>query len=398
MAQVADQKNTTPAGQSESLLASMLRNVRKFLFATKATPDQQLYTSISTCLIILAGIVIILKMYDDSFGYINSIKTKLKVLRNAGMSSLNYLKSPMSPSQLETYFARMRDAGNLSDLEMHSLHTAVIARKAHDAFFEPKLFQSNPAETAMHMATWAFIMAVGSVLMMIAPIFGAFYLLWFIIKYFSYLVKAVAGYWLEVVFKFVIDTIAATVKKVVAEVVNNIVKVLTFGAKKQSISVKMPVFSEYVAKWWKKYVNPLLKNIDDEYGCRIDTGKRKLAKTLGWILLPVKQMYIWYAEIKRYGVDLPFDQFRSIVMEKYPKFVQRNANYADDLTMLDAKFYEYLKRRTTEDHLHKKRGYPLQKSSGVVQSDKFSSPVKSLDFRTSDAPQTLQQSVCEIIK
>ncbi len=362
-------------------------------------PDKRLYIRLSILLILFGCGIICWKIYDDNFGYLGALSTKLKVMKTAGWSSLNLMKKPMSPESLTQYFAAMREAGSLTNLELHGVQVAAAARKAHDAFFTFKVFHFDKAESAAHLATWAFLMGVATVMLYIAPIFLTLYTLWLLLKYFKYWTKAALGYLLEVNFKFIVDWIVAEVKKVFAEIVNMIVKVLTFGIKKgKTVTVSMPKYSDYVKKWYKKYITPVLREIDNEYGCRVDTRKRKIAKALGWILLPVKQIYSWYAMLKRYGLDLPLSEFRDSVMRTYPAFVKVNAQYADNLTELDRKYYEYLRLLQRRGNLSKKQEKLITKAPTKPTPIMKNLALKTLDFRIKNDQISEANEVCDIIK
>lgn len=322
-------------------------------YGVQDRPDLIYLFGVLTCTCIVFVIFKFSYVWDKNFGFLGGIGNKLRVLKRYGMSALT-MQKPMTSTELDNYFSLMRDTVKLSQSDQWNIKRMAVARQAHDAYFTLRPQYRDPVKSISYQAARMVMMFIFQITLQILPYFLAGYLLWALLKYISYWTKATVGFLIEVVFKFLVDWIKAEISKIFAEIVNTIVKALTFGIKKgKTINVTMPSYATYVNAWWKKYIKPLLDNIDDEYGCRVDAAKRALAKALGWILLPLKQIYIWYAKLRKYGLDLPYDAFKDVVLKTYPAYVQQNGKFADDLVDLDKRFYSMLKRNVMRK-AHKK--------------------------------------------
>ncbi len=335
-------------------------------------------------------------VYDRRFGYLGGLKTKIKVFKTMGLSGIFSLKKPMTASQLESYFTSMRQAGKLENVDIWRIKTLAAARQAHDAYFalRPDFKDHNKSlyfQMARLMAVQLFQIAA-----IVMPYFLAGYVIWALLKYFTFWTKASLGFLLEVQYKFIIDWIKAEISKIFAEIVNTIVKILTLGIKKgKAITVSMPTYSTYVNAWWKKYIKPLLDNVDDEYGCRVDEAKRSVAKAVGWIVLPLKTIYTWYLQLKKYGLDLPYDAFKEMVLRLYPQYVEQHGRLADDLAALDKNFYAMLKRDVIRKSRHSEKNTAKHGSTREAASPSGSS-AQSIDLRPSSTEEPIES--CAIIK
>ena len=359
-------------------------------------PDLIYFVTTIILLVILLLSVKFWKVWDDRYGYMGGLSTKLKIFKTLGLNDIFSMKKPMDASQLETYFAGLRQAGKLDNTDIWRIKTMSSARQSHDAYFRLRPnFKDHRKSLLFQMVRLMFVQIM-QIAMIVMPYFLGGYLIWAFLKYFTYWTKATLGFLLEVQYKFIIDWIKAEISKIFADIVNTIVKILTLGIKKgKAINVSMPTYSTYVNNWWKKYIKPLLDNVDDEYGCRVDEAKRSVAMAVGWIVLPLKTIYTWYLQLKKYGLDLPYDVFKEMVLRLYPQYVESNGRLADDLVALDKNFYEFLKRDLTHGR-SSKRHKALLKTNKKSSSKVKASAQQTIDLR-SDINESHEET-CQVIK
>lgn len=342
-------------------------------------PDLIYLFGLLSCTCIVFVIFKLSYVWDKNFGFLGGLGNKLRVWKRFGLSSLS-MQKPMTPVELDKYFSTMRDTVKLSQSEQWNIKRMAVSRQAHDAYYTLRPHYRDPAKSLAYQMARMMMLFIFQIVLQVLPYFLAGYLLWALLKYLSYWTKASLGFLIEVQYKFIVDWIKAEISKIFAEIINVIVKVLTFGIKKgKTVNVTMPSYPNYVNAWWKKYIKPLLDNIDDEYGCRVDAAKRALAKALGWILLPLKQIYIWYAKLRKYGLDLPYDAFKDLVLKAYPLYVQQNGKFADDLVELDKRFYNMLKRDVVKAQRKSKKVVTTPRGTVNPIVDLREQPKKSQD-------------------
>ena len=90
-----------------------------------------------------------------------------------------------------------------------------------------------------------------------------------------------------------------------------------------------PVWSDYGAKWYKTYVQPIFDNINNEYSCRVDETKRSIEHVLSIVFSPLSNLYILLITIKRRLVDVPYRLYSSSTSDYQlnPNLVRDSKNY-----------------------------------------------------------------------
>lgn len=364
-------------------------------YGLQSRPDLVLLFTVLAVIITTIGVNHLLKKWDDKYGYLGGLTTKIKLFHNLGLNRIMSLTKPMNDAQLESYFGLLRQAGQLDKESIWKIKTLASARQAHDAFFQLRPFFRDKTKNVNFMLARVNMLLITKLALIVLPYFLIGYVLWALIKYFKYWTKASTGFLLEVQYKYLISYIVYEISKIFSKIVTVMVKALTLGIVKKTIDIgQQPEYSKYVDAWWKKYVKPLVNDVNHEYGCRIDEAKRATAKAVGMLLLPVKQIYVWYIKLRRYGLDQPFEAFKRTVVTNYPAFVESNGRYADNLQYLDKKFYNLLRKNVE----HAKGFKRLKRSSRKAQVNKaWAGPNKdiSIDLRK---PPEKQQDVCQIIK
>jgi hypothetical protein len=334
--------------------------------------------------------------YDDNIGYLGNVKHQIQLLSKYGYDGVVRLGKPLSDVQLDTFYKKLSELGTLDKRDIIGIRQLSQAKKAHEAFFKPRPFYNNPFDSLHMSGIQQKSLQISSFALQLMYPFLAGFIVWFLMKYFSrYLFPAFAMFWLEVIFSFTIDWIVAEVKKVVADVVNMIVRILTFGLLGGGVSVTMPNFQDYFNRWWNKYIQPMLNEIDDEYSCRFEQKMRYVAKAVQALVTPINKIYSWWFILKSYAIDIPYNEFKTLVLQTYPKFVERNATIADDLVDIDARFFALLKGKLSVPTTPVEETTTTKKTAQKPEMTMFEVP-SIVDNRVT--PLSEARGVCQVVK
>ena len=346
---MSDEEDVSPPEVVKRYLASYLPTSDTFftiiqtLFGIPDRKDTRYLVQICLSVSLVGFVLFAMSWYDDNIGYLGNVKHQIELLSKYGYAGIVRLKNPLSDVQLDTFYKKLSELGTLDKRDIISIKNMSQAKKAHRAFFKPRPFYSNPTDSLQITGIQQKTLQISSLMLQLMYPFLAGFVVWFFMKYFTrYLFRAFAMFWLEVIFAFVIDWIVAEVKKVVADVVNMIVRILTFGLLGGAISVTMPNFKDYWNRWWNSYIQPMLNEIDDEYSCRFEAKMRFVAKAVEALMTPINKIYSWWFIMKSYAIDIPFNEFKELVLRTYPAFVEKNAGIADDLAEIDKRFLALL--------------------------------------------------------
>ena len=370
----------------------------KTLFGIPDRQDTRFLVKITAMLLLVTFALFAIEWYDDNIGYLRNVKHRIQLLNTFGYKNVFRLRNPLSDTQLATFYKKLSDLGTLDKRDVIRIKQISQAKLAHHAYFRPRVFYDNPLD-ALQMTglQQKMLMASSLTLQLMYPfLFG--FIVWFVLKYFTrYLFRAFAMFWLEVIFAFVIDWIVAEVKKVVADVVNMIVKILTFGLVGSAVSVTMPKFQNYWNNWWKKYIQPMINEIDDEYSCRFQAKARYVAAALEALMTPVNKIYSWWFMLKSYAIDIPYNEFKDFVLQTYPSFVERNGRVADGLEELDRRFFEALKGNLRGKRVEKSKSpNSTRKKQQALRANSQISKATIIDNRITDKLTAI--GVCQVVK
>lgn len=368
----------------------------KTLFGIPDRPDTRYLVEISLLASLVAFVIFAIAWYDDNVGYMKSVKHQIELLNAFGYKNVFRLKNPLSDTQLATFYKKLSDLGTLDKRDVIRIKQVSHAKLAHRAYFKPRPFYNNPFDS-LHMTglQQKMLMVSSLSLQLMYPfIFG--FVVWFLLKYCTrYLFRAFAMFWLEVIFAFVIDWIVSEVKKVVAEVVNMVVKILTFGLVGSAVSVTMPNFQDYWNRWWSKYIQPMLNEIDDEYSCRFQAKARYVAAALEALMTPVNKIYSWWFILRTYAIDIPYNEFKELVLNTYPGFVERNARVADRLEEIDKRFLDLLKGNLSRQAVNNKTA-ALKKAQSPPKTTPIPVGPTLIDNRVTN--KLFATDVCQVVK
>ena len=337
---------TAPVNAGTSRIDAFLDyiNVWRPIYFFQSRPDL-LFLLLS--FISVAGVIAILwglDMYDRMYGYLGPVSAHFKAVRELGYKGIAQLRDPTNQVDPAHIYKTIQNAAKLTDAQIVEVKVAMSARKAHDLAFGLHPFHHDPIDDILQTQLKVQTMIGLAVLLSIAWPFVLAYILWFLVKYWKVLFPAAGAFMLEVLMKFLVDTIVAEVKKVMGGVTNSVVKVFTFGRKKSpAVTVTMPVFSDYTDKWYAKYVQPPKDDASNEYTCKVLAKTRFARDAINALTVPFHQMVDWFRRIKARGIDIPFAQFRQLVLDTYPAFVTSHSEYIDDLRVLERKFYKKVK-------------------------------------------------------
>lgn len=370
----------------------------KTLFGIPDRQDTRFLVKITAMLLLVTFALFAIEWYDDNIGYLRNVKHQIQLLNTFGYKNVFRLRNPLSDTQLATFYKKLSDLGTLDKRDVIRIKQISQAKLAHQAYFKPRVFYDNPLD-ALQMTglQQKMLMASSLTLQLMYPfLFG--FIVWFLLKYFTrYLFRAFAMFWLEVIFAFVIDWIVAEVKKVVADVVNMIVKILTFGLVGSAVLVTMPNFQDYWNNWWKKYIQPMINEIDDEYSCRFQAKARYVAAALEALMTPVNKIYSWWFMLKSYAIDIPYNEFKDFVLQTYPSFVERNGRVADRLEELDRRFFEALKGNLRGKRVEKSKSpNSTIKKQQSLRANSQISKATIIDNRITDKLTAI--GVCQVVK
>ena len=300
-------------------------------------------------IISITGVICILwgmDMYDHFFGYLAPLKGHLKLIRELGIKGITQLQDPDNEVHPSNIYKTIQDAAKLSDAQILQVKIAIGARKAHDQYFKIRPFHNDPLDDILQMALKMQLMLVIALILIVMWPFFIGYFWWIVIRFWKVLItRIIPMFFLEVCIKFFMDWIVAEVKKVFAAIINMIIKILTFGmAKGNTIKVTMPEFSGYVNTWWAKYVAPVVNDTRTEYLCKIQAKTKYVRNAIRMLITPYQNLVRWFHRLKARGIDIPFAEFRELVLKSYPGFVTSHAEYVTDLTDLDARFFTHIKK------------------------------------------------------
>ena len=399
---MSDEEDVSPPEVVKNYLVSYLPNSDTFftviqtLFGIPDRKDTRYLVQICLSVSLVGFVLFAISWYDDNIGYLGKVKHQIELLSKYGYAGVVRLKNPLSDVQLDTFYKKLSELGTLDKRDIISIKNLSQAKRAHRAFFKPRPFYSNPFDSLQMSGIQQKTLQVASLTLLLMIPFLAGYVVWFFMKYFTrYLFRAMAMFWLEVIFAFVIDWIVAEVKKVVADVVNMIVRILTFGLLGGAVSVTMPNFKNYWNRWWNNYIQPMLNEINDEYSCRFEAKMRYIAKAVEALMTPINKIYSWWFIMKSYAIDIPYNEFKELVLRTYPAFVERNAGIADDLAEIDKRFLALL-----QGNLGKKLS-TKKKATATVKTSRTSAVVNNglpsiVDNRVT--PSESAMGICQVVK
>lgn len=325
-------------------------------------PDLQLFFSILTVTAFVLCIVYLCRKWDDKFGYFSALKTKFKVLKKIGFHDVFNFKKPMNPSQLETYFDRVKAAANLDRTEIWNIKRLANSRMAHDAYFRLRPFYKNSIGSVNLATARVQVMIIGAIVMQILPIFLLLYICWFIVRYWKLLWVPLFHFFIDVLLKYCVTYALWWVGETIGRSINSAISGATLGVVKHVIPdfPPPPTFSSLYQIWLMKYMYPALNSINGEYSCYLTETADAVDTVLAPVMVPAQMMYKWYVKLKAYGLDAPFDEFSKIVSEAYVKFIDSNRAFEDNISSLNQRFYSILKS--------------VMRSKGKIKSTKVQSP------------------------
>lgn len=366
------------------------------LFGIPDRKDTRYLVQICLSVSLVGFVLFAIAWYDDNIGYLGNVKHQIELLSKYGYAGVVRLKNPLSDVQLESFYKKLSELGTLDKRDIISIKNLSQAKRAHRAFFKPRPFYSNPFDSLQMSGIQQKTLQISSFALQLMYPFLAGFIVWFFLKYFTrYLFKAFAMFWLEVIFAFVIDWIVAEVKKVVADVVNMIVRILTFGLLGGAVSVTMPNFRDYWNRWWNNYIQPMINEIDDEYSCRFEAKMRFVAKAVQALMTPINKIYSWWFILKSYAIDIPYKEFKELVLRTYPAFVERNAGIADDLADIDKRFLNFLQGNLG------KRSVAANKTIAVTETSPITTdPIVEIPSIVDNRATPLRSAVgvCQVVK
>ena len=287
-----------------------------------------------------------MEIYDHLYGYMGPISSHIRAVHQLGYKGIRQLRDPNNTVPPAQIYRTIQDAAKLSDAQIAHVKVAMAARKAHDIAFELQPFYNDPLDDILQIQLQIQGIIILLLLLIIFVPFILGYLLWFIIKYWVKLIPAAAGFILEVCIKFFMDWIVAEVKQVFADVISVVVRIFTFGKKKKTVTVNMPVFSDYWGKWWKKYIQPLTDDMQKEYQCKIYARTKSIRDAMSKLAMPYRQTMAWFQKLKLRGLTMPYDEFQQLVLKRYPGFVASRPNL--DAAQIKKLFYDKLKSQTKQ--------------------------------------------------
>ena len=366
------------------------------LFGIPDRKDTRYLVQICLSVSLVGFVLFAIAWYDDNIGYLGNVKHQIELLSKYGYAGVVRLKNPLSDVQLESFYKKLSELGTLDKRDIISIKNLSQAKRAHRAFFKPRPFYSNPFDSLQMSGIQQKTLQISSFALQLMYPFLAGFIVWFFLKYFTrYLFKAFAMFWLEVIFALVIDLIVAEVKKVVADVVNMIVRILTFGLLGGAVSVTMPNFRDYWNRWWNNYIQPMINEIDDEYSCRFEAKMRFVAKAVQALMTPINKIYSWWFILKSYAIDIPYKEFKELVLRTYPAFVERNAGIADDLADIDKRFLNFLQGNLG------KRSVAANKTIAVTETSPITTdPIVEIPSIVDNRATPLRSAVgvCQVVK
>ena len=366
------------------------------LFGIPDRKDTRYLVQICLSVSLVGFVLFAIAWYDDNIGYLGNVKHQIELLSKYGYAGVVRLMNPLSDVQLESFYKKLSELGTLDKRDIISIKNLSQAKRAHRAFFKPRPFYSNPFDSLQMSGIQQKTLQISSFALQLMYPFLAGFIVWFFLKYFTrYLFKAFAMFWLEVIFAFVIDWIVAEVKKVVADVVNMIVRILTFGLLGGAVSVTMPNFRDYWNRWWNNYIQPMINEIDDEYSCRFEAKMRFVAKAVQALMTPINKIYSWWFILKSYAIDIPYKEFKELVLRTYPAFVERNAGIADDLADIDKRFLNFLQGNLGKRSVAANKTIAVTKTSPITTDPIVEIP-SIVDNRAT--PLRSAVGVCQVVK